>query len=112
MNEQLRAAEETAILFVFELLSEIMWHNPHPDVIYTAGPCPLCGRVSRGSRVCVECKIAKLGELTAQGQYQAERMLRWIQAMRNTQKRLLECLKHELANGEVTPAQLKEVWKL
>jgi len=44
-----------------EIKSDI-WYQ-FPRGVTTVGPCPICGKASRGSHLCLDCLSKKLSEL-------------------------------------------------
>lgn len=109
MIEKQRSAEDIASEFVGRLFSEMLYQCPPTDVVYTAGPCPQCGEFSRGSRLCVDCRVKKVGALGQGGTGRAETMLQSIREMQEERELLALSIKVGLELKRFTPAQLEEI---
>jgi len=62
-----------------QLKSDI-WYQ-FPRGVTTVGPCPVCGKTSRGSNLCIDCLTEKLSGLVG-----CEMAEKYIDAIRNLRK--------------------------
>ena len=62
-----------------QLKSDI-WYQ-FPRGVTSVGPCPVCGKTSRGSNLCIDCLTEKLSDLVG-----CEMAEKYIDAIRNLRK--------------------------